>query len=196
MKTYLSVAALLLGMLSVWLMARSTFAADVAASAAKVGETERRLCQNRQTKVEEEITRLSALVPPQSVAMLAAAQQFANLSLAAKQLNWPLAQFFLEETVEGIEWAVRIEPTRKDTAGRTVDLRAIFESLENSAVRELKAASEAHDLDRFQVGYRHMLEGCYACHKAVGKPYLRPRVPGDTAATAVLNFAPEAVWPQ
>lgn len=146
-------------------------------------------------RLEKEVKDLRSLVPEQSVAMLAVAQQFANLWHAAQRKNWPLAGFFLEETEEGIEWAVKIQPTRQDTPAGDVNLAAIYASLAASIVPELKAAIVAEDSDRFAQAYRHMLEGCFSCHKAVGKPFLRPQVPAQPA-TQVLNFDPRAIWPQ
>ena len=35
---------------------------------------------------------------------------------------------------------------------------------------------------------------CYACHKAVDKPYLRPQVPTEPASR-IINFDPKANWP-
>ena len=43
--------------------------------------------------------------------------------------------------------------------------------------------------------YKTMLESCYACHKASSKPYLRPMVPTAPAST-LINFDPNATWPQ
>jgi hypothetical protein len=146
-------------------------------------------------RLEKETSDLRRLVPEQSVAMLAVAQQFANLWHAAQRKNWPLAGFFLEETEEGIEWAVRIQPTRQDTPAGNVNLAAIYDSVATSIVPELKAAIAAEDNDRFAQAYRHMIEGCFSCHKAVGKSFLRPQVPAQPA-TQVLNFDPRATWPQ
>jgi hypothetical protein len=40
-----------------------------------------------------------------------------------------------------------------------------------------------------------MLESCYACHKSVGRPYLRPMIP-QMSVQSVINLDPNAVWPQ
>jgi hypothetical protein len=145
--------------------------------------------------LQGEVNALRKLVPEQSVAMLAVAQQFTNLWSAAKTKNWPLAQFFVEETEEGIEWAVRIQPVRREPPADEVNLAAIYDSLSVSVFPELKASIAAHDSDRFARAYQNTLQGCYACHKAIGKQYLRPKVPADLA-TPVLNFDPQATWPQ
>ena len=164
-------------------------------NASLAAETKDATLRESIARMEKETSELRRLVPEQSVAMLAVAQQFANLWHAAQRKNWPLAGFFLEETEEGIEWAVRIQPTRQDTPAGNVNLAAIYDSLAASIVPELKAAIAAEDGDRFGQAYRHMLEGCFSCHKAVGKPFLRPQVPAQPA-TQVLNFDPRATWPQ
>ena len=48
--------------------------------------------------------------------------------------------------------------------------------------------------DRFTRAYRLTLEGCYSCHKASDKPYLRPRIP-EQPASRIINFDPAATWP-
>ena len=40
-----------------------------------------------------------------------------------------------------------------------------------------------------------MLEACYSCHKASGKPYLRPMMP-TAPAQSIINFDGTATWPQ
>jgi hypothetical protein len=40
-----------------------------------------------------------------------------------------------------------------------------------------------------------MIESCYSCHKAVGRPYLRPMIPTAPAQT-VINLDPNATWPE
>jgi cytochrome c553 len=59
----------------------------------------------------------------------------------------------------------------------------------------LKQAVEKKDSAAFAVAYKQMLESCYACHKASGKPYLRPMIPTAPLQT-IINDDPNAVWPQ
>jgi hypothetical protein len=53
----------------------------------------------------------------------------------------------------------------------------------------------AKDEVKFAAAYRAGLEGCYACHKASGKPYLRPMVP-QVPPQPIINFDPDATWPK
>jgi hypothetical protein len=134
-------------------------------------------------------------VPDQSHAMTDVAMQFSNLWFAGEKENWPLADFFWSETRSHLAWAVRIIPKRKDNAGREIDLPAILQSLENSPLKELGAAIKAKDRPAFEKAYRFTLEGCYSCHKAADKPYLRPQIP-TAPALPIVNFDPQADWPK
>jgi hypothetical protein len=138
---------------------------------------------------------VKAKVPDQSHAMSDVAFQFASLWFAGERENWPLADFFFSETRSHLAWAVRIIPKRKDNAGREIDLVANLQSLENSPLKQLGSAIKSKDKSSFEKSYRFSLEGCYACHKAVDKPYLHPQVPTSPPNT-ILNFDPNADWPK
>lgn len=172
-----------------WGRASSGFGASLAA------ENKDDALKDSVSKLQRDVTALRKLVPEQSVAMLAVGQQFTNLWHAARVKNWPLAEFFLEETEEGIEWAVRIQPVRGEAPADEVNLAAIYDSLSVSVFPELKASIAAQDGNRFARAYQNTLQGCYACHKAIGESFLRPKIPADLA-TPVLNFNPKATWPQ
>jgi len=86
-------------------------------------------------------------------------------------------------------------PKRKDKAGQQIDLGAILQSVENSPLKDLEQAIKAKDGGAFDRAYRATLDGCYSCHKASDKPFLRPRVPA-TPETPIINFDPQADWPK
>jgi hypothetical protein len=134
-------------------------------------------------------------VPDQSHAMTDVAMHFSNLWFAGEKENWPLADFFWSETRSHLAWAVRIIPKRKDNAGREIDLPAILQSLENSPLKQLGESIKAKDRGAFEKAYRFTLEGCYSCHKAADKPYLKPQIP-TTPALPIVNFDPRADWPK
>jgi hypothetical protein len=137
-----------------------------------------------------EVERLKGMVPDQSHAMSDVGYHYANLYFAAREQNWPLADFYASETKSHLRWAVRIIPVRKDPAGRDVDLRAILEAIENSSLKDVQDAVKAKDAPRFEKAYRVMLESCYSCHQASGKPYLHPHVP-DAPEVHILDVAPQ-----
>jgi hypothetical protein len=138
---------------------------------------------------------LKAKATDQSHVMKDVSEHFGNLWFAAEAGNWPLADFFLSETHSHLKWAVRVIPKRKDNAGKEIDLVAILQAVENSPLKQLESSVKAKDKVAFEKAYRFMLEGCYSCHKAADKPYLRPQIP-TRPETAVLNFDPDANWPK
>lgn len=134
-------------------------------------------------------------LPSQSHAMMDVAYHFSNLWFAAEKENWPLAEFYLGETKSHLRWAVRIIPVRKDPQNNPVDLQGILAPIENTHLWGMTEAIIKKDKARFQDVYRQTLEACYACHKTVGKPFLRPKVPDDPPER-MIEFSPEAKWPQ
>jgi len=138
---------------------------------------------------------ISGLLPDQSHAMVDVGYHFANLWFAADKENWPLAKYYLEETRSHLNWAVRLHPVRTTKAGSEVDLKGILQAIDNSFLTEIDGAITNKDTTKFKTAYRQTLEGCYACHKAVEKPFLRPQVPSAPSAT-ILSFDPNATWPE
>jgi hypothetical protein len=137
---------------------------------------------------------LEDLIPDQAHIMADVADHFANLYFAGKAGNWPLADFYLGETRSHLRWAVRRIPVRKDTQGRDVVLGNILEAFENSHLKPLKGSIDGKDTAGFEQAYKVSLTGCYSCHKAADKPFLRPRVPAEPASP-IVNFDPRADWP-
>ena len=137
---------------------------------------------------------LSERSPDQSHAMADVGYHFANLWFAADKQNWPLANYYLGETRSHLKWAVRLHPVRQTKAGE-VDLKGILDAVDNSLLSALGTAITNKDCAKFKIAYRQTIEGCYACHKACEKPFLRPQVP-NAASVSILNFDPDATWPE
>ena len=146
-------------------------------------------------ELKGEIARLETLLPDQSHAMSDVGYHFANAWFAAQTENWPLTKFYVDETVSHLHWAVRIKPIRQDSAGKTIELEKILEALENSTLKDLCAAVDSRDKTKFSALYRTTLEGCYSCHKAADKPYLRPQVP-TSGESRIINPDPNATFPR
>lgn len=128
-------------------------------------------------------------LPDQSHVMTDIGYHFANLWFAAEKRNWPLANYYLGETRSHLRWMVRIHPIRKTKAGAEVDLKGILDAVDNSFLSQVGKAITNQDIAAFKMGYQQTLEGCYACHKACEKPFLRPQIP-TTAGTSIINFDP------
>ena len=142
-----------------------------------------------------ELEQLKALVTSQSHAMTDGSFQWTNLWFAAEQKNWPLAEFYFNEARSHIQWTIKIRPVRKDPEGKDVDLNAIFNSVDPTVFAAVRMAILQKDSAKFAGAYKQALDGCYGCHKASGKPYLRPIVPKAPAQT-IIDFAPDpAVGP-
>ena len=145
--------------------------------------------------LQDEIERLKKIVPDQAHAMQDVDYHFTNLWFAAQQGNWPLAQFYLNETRSHLRWAVRIIPVRKDSAGNQVKLEDILQAVENTPLKQLEDAIKAKDREKAAAAYEFTMTGCYSCHKAAEKGYLRPRIP-EHPATTMINFDPNATTPK
>jgi hypothetical protein len=145
--------------------------------------------------IEGELKTITGKLPDQSHAMQDVSYHFSNLWFAGQSENWDLAEFYRSETRSHLHWAMRIIPKRKDKAGHEIDLAPILEALENGPLKQLQDAIAAKDKDAFEKTYRFTLEGCYACHKTVEKPFLRPQIP-SRPETPIINFDPNADWPK
>jgi hypothetical protein len=173
----------LAGVLALVRSESSTTAASQAAPAA---------AEDAQAK---DIAILKDKAPDQAHAMVSVAYHYNNLWFAGDANNWPLAEFYLNESRSHLKWAVRIIPVRKDSAGREIKLQDILQAADNTLLKELQESVKAKDHDRFAKAYKIMLDnGCYSCHKAVDKPYLRLCMP-ERPAEEMINFEPEAEAP-
>src|SRR4051812_46681765 len=81
-----------------------------------------------------------------------------------------LPQFNLDETRSHLRWAVRIIPVRKDASGNPIRLEELLSGIEEGSLKRVGEAIQAKDNAKFTEAYQQMLESCYACHLAAGKP--------------------------
>jgi hypothetical protein len=139
--------------------------------------------------LQAEVNRLKGLVPDQSHAMKDVGYHFANLWFAGKNANWPLADFYWAETRSHLRWAVRIIPVRKDPQGNEIRLQEILDPIEKSSLEGIHGAISEKDTEKFSNAYRQMMESCYSCHLAAGKPFLKLHIPAEPEAP-IINFEP------
>ena len=142
-----------------------------------------------------DVAQLKAIVPSNSHIMMDVQFHWTNLWFAAQKKNWPLALYQFNETRGHIIWLTRKSPIIRAQDGSDVDIKGIFDGVDTSSLADVKAAIEKKDSARFAATYRTMLESCYSCHKAVGRPYLRPMIPTAPVQT-VINLDQNATWPQ
>ena len=145
-------------------------------------------------EMQAEIERLKTLVPSYSHPMQDVAINWASLWFAAQRKNWPLARYFYNEARSHIAWTVRINPNDK-VNGEIVDLKSIYDAIDTSSLMMVREAIEKQNSTQFVSAYKTMLESCYSCHKAAGKPMIRPQIPTVQVLTMV-NTDPAATWPQ
>src|SRR5437868_12209255 len=145
----------------------------------------------------EEVAKLKALVPSNSHIMMDVQWHWNNLWFAAQAKNWPLAQYYFNETRGHIQWLIKKSPTMRSAGPdkEEVNIEGIFEGIDTSSLADVKTAIEKKDSAMFATNYKAMLESCYSCHKSVGRPYLRPQIP-KASMQAILNMDPNATWPQ
>ena len=140
------------------------------------------------TALRAEIERPKSIVPGQAFAMTQVAYNFNNLWFAAHAQNWPLAQFYFNETRVRLRWALRITPVRKISTG-DLELQPLLDTLEKGALAKLGEAVTASDVSQLETAYRGALDNCHGCHVASEKPYLVLQVP-TSPAEPMMRFTP------
>jgi hypothetical protein len=138
--------------------------------------------------LKAEVERLKGLVPDQAHAMADVDFHAANLWFAGKAGNWDLAQFYMGEVRSHLKWAVRIIPVRKNPKGGEVFLEQLLAAVDAAQLEPVKKAIVAKDAALFEKTYTEMLNGCYMCHVASGKPYLRLHIP-ETPGAHMIDFS-------
>jgi hypothetical protein len=143
-----------------------------------------------------EVGRIQQLLANQSHVMADLSFQYSNLWFAGLRKNWPLAQFFYNESRGRVRWMVRISPIVQDPDKKDVDLQGIWDAVDKDVWSLIQTAIDQKDVVKFQAAYKLGLDkGCYSCHKAVGRPYLRPQVPTAMPQT-IITYDPNAKWPE
>jgi len=142
--------------------------------------------------VASELEHLRTVVPSQSHTMADVGYHWTNLWFAGKSENWPLAEFYFNEARQHIQWTIAVRPVRKDADGRDVDLKPIFDAVDATLFAAVRVSVLKKDPAGFDASYRAALDGCYSCHKASSKPFLRLVVPTAPAQT-LIDFTPEPV---
>jgi len=147
-------------------------------------------------ELPQEVATLKALQPSNSHIMMDVQFHWTNLWFAGRKKNWPLAQFYFNETRGHIQWLMRKSPIiRNNVDQKDVDVAGIFDGIDTSSLAMVKDAIEKKDSAAFASAYKTMTESCYACHKSVGRPYLRTMIP-TVQAQSIINMDPNATWPQ
>lgn len=145
--------------------------------------------------LKADVEMLKGKAPSASVAMADVGFHWSNLWFAGQAGNWPLAAYYFSEARNHVRWLTRINPMPKGPDGMPVDVKGIFDAIDTSTFAAVKAAIDMKDGKQFETAYRGALESCYQCHKAVGRPYLRPMIPKALPQT-IITLDARANWPQ
>jgi len=143
--------------------------------------------------LKADVARLKSIATDQSHTMADVSYHFSNLWFAGQAENWPLAQFYSDETHSHLRWAVRVIPRRKDRDGRDVDLDGILTTFEQTSLKDLDDAIKSKDKARFTAAYKAQMENCMACHRASAKEFIRLHLP-ERPETPIVDYSlpPEA----
>jgi hypothetical protein len=63
------------------------------------------------------------------------------------------------------------------------------EAYARTLLTDLQRAIDDRERDRFTSAYTQALDGCYACHQAAEKPYLRPHIAAQSEVQ-IIRFDP------
>ncbi|MCI0534781.1 MAG: hypothetical protein L0Z50_06110 [Verrucomicrobiales bacterium] len=144
---------------------------------------------NEIAALRAEIEVLKGKPTDQAHVMTSVAYHYANLWFAGQKENWPLAEFYWTEVRSHMSWAVRVIPVRKDPQGNDVRLPEILDPIEKSAFEDLHKTISDKNVETFRDSYKQMLDSCYACHLASGKPFLRLQIP-ERPPEPLIRFEP------
>lgn len=116
-------------------------------------------------KLEAEIKELRGQLPSQSHTMADVAYHFSNLWFAGQARNWPLAEFYWDETRSHLRWAVRVRPVRPLSTGGEFHLADMLAGIEKGPLSALQGSIKAEDAAQFfshlQANARELL--CMSC---------------------------------
>jgi hypothetical protein len=118
-------------------------------------------------RLEERVNSLASIQPGLGVVMHEIGYRFSSLFLAARGGNWGLAQYELKELLEAQEVA---EVTRPKRAG-------MLKAFERNYLAPLVVTIEKKDTRQFNKRYSAAVNGCNACHTALGYGFIRFQAP-------------------
>src|SRR5256885_6905059 len=122
-------------------------------------------------QLQARVNELEGRVPDQAIVMTHVAYHFTNLWFAARQDNWPLADFYLGEVRKDLKWAVQVRPVREGPAGE-VNVKGIAEAVDNTEFSKLAQAIQERRSEAFVRADDETVAACSAWHPAIRKPYL------------------------
>jgi cytochrome c553 len=141
---------------------------------AQAAETEKDI---QRGSVESRLNALASIQPGLGVVMHEMGYRFSNIYWAANGGNWGLAQYQLKELLEAQEVAEVTRPQRAP----------MLKAFEVSYLVPLGRAIEKKDVSQFKRSFSAAMNGCNACHTALGYQFIHYRVPKQSSHE-VLDF--------
>lgn len=143
---------------------------------------------NSTAALEAQVTQLKAAIddlkPGLGETMGVIQQHHAKLYYAGTKANWPLADYELGEIQEGLEDAVKFNPTFKGAP-----VADLVPSLTKASLAQVHDAIEKKDKKAFVEAYNSLSSSCSNCHKAANHPFVQIQAPTD-AQFSDQKFAP------
>lgn len=116
---------------------------------------------------EQQIKTLAELQPGLGTVMIEYSNRFSTTYYAAKGGNWDMAAYQLKEMREIQEVGENTRPGRAP----------MLKSFESTHLDKLADAIKAKDWKKFDVAFRHTVEGCNGCHAANGFAFIKYQLP-------------------
>jgi hypothetical protein len=143
---------------------------------------------NSTAALEAQIAQLKAAIddlkPGLGETMGVIQQHHAKLYYAGSKSNWPLADYELGEIQEGLEDAVKFNPTFKGAP-----VASLVPALTKESLQKVHDAIGKKDKKAFVDAYKGLSSSCSNCHKAANHPFVQIQVPTD-AQFSDQKFAP------
>jgi hypothetical protein len=128
--------------------------------------------------LEVEIAQLKATIddlkPGLGETMGVIQQHHAKLYYAGTKSNWPLADYELGEIQEGLDDAVKFNPTFKG-----VPVADLVPSLTKASLAQVHDAIEKKNEKAFLAAYNSLSSSCSSCHKAANHPFVQIQAPTE-----------------
>ena len=133
---------------------------------------------NSNAALEVEIAQLKATIddlkPGLGETMGVIQQHHAKLYYAGTKSNWPLADYELGEIQEGLDDAVKFNPTFKG-----VPVADLVPSLTKASLAQVHDAIEKKNEKAFLTAYNSLSSSCSSCHKAANHPFVQIQAPTE-----------------
>jgi hypothetical protein len=101
-----------------------------------------------------------------------------KLWFAAKNQNWELAAFYLEETEETME-----EVAGHDIVEDGVRINEQMKTWGIPAIEPVEKAIESKELKSFELEYTNLITNCNGCHTATKHSFIKIKTPDAPAFT-------------